>query len=176
LRAALASEPALAAACDALLAASPLGRVAVLPGPTGERNTYALVPRGVILSLAAERGDLLLQLAHILAAGARALWPDDALARREHAALPPAVRARVTLGADVGAAAVDAALVVGDAAAVSAASVALAQRRGAIVTLHAATAGSRQAGAYPLALLLAERTLSVNTAAAGGNATLMTLA
>jgi RHH-type transcriptional regulator, proline utilization regulon repressor / proline dehydrogenase / delta 1-pyrroline-5-carboxylate dehydrogenase len=51
----------------------------------------------------------------------------------------------------------------------------LALRPGAIVTLHACAPGARDAAAYPLDLLLAERTVSVNTAAAGGNASLMTL-
>jgi MFS family permease len=47
----------------------------------------------------------------------------------------------------------------------------LAAREGAIVTPHTATATG-----YPLDLLLEEVTLSVNTTAAGGNASLMALA
>ena len=178
LRAALARrDPVdpLVAACDALAAASPLGRVNTLPGPTGERNTYALVPRGAILSIAQERGDLLLQLAYVLAAGARAAWPDDDLSRRVLAELPAAVRGRVELTRDPLAAAIDAALIQADAEWVRDWSRRLAQRAGPIITLHAGEPGARQAGAFILERLLAERTVSVNTAAAGGNATLMTI-
>jgi len=51
----------------------------------------------------------------------------------------------------------------------------LAQRPGAIVTVHACAPGIRDRDAWPLALLMAERTVTVNTAAAGGNASLMTI-
>ena len=46
----------LVAVCDALASGSPLGAVSALPGPTGERNTYALVPRHAILAVAARDG------------------------------------------------------------------------------------------------------------------------
>jgi RHH-type proline utilization regulon transcriptional repressor/proline dehydrogenase/delta 1-pyrroline-5-carboxylate dehydrogenase len=49
----------------------------------------------------------------------------------------------------------------------------LAQRPGAIVTLTALRPGDV---AVPLARLVSERSISTNTAAAGGNASLMTLA
>ena len=48
----------------------------------------------------------------------------------------------------------------------------LAQRRGPIVLLHAFDAGDAQ---MPLERLVVERSLSINTAAAGGNASLMTI-
>jgi len=178
LRAALArreSADPLVAVCDALDAASPLGRVNTLPGPTGERNTYALVPRGAILSIAQERGDLLFQLAHVLAAGARAAWPDDDLSRRVLAELPTAVRDRVELARDPLAGDIDAALIQADAEQVRDWSRRLAQRHGPIITLHAGAPGARRVGAFVLERLLAERTVSVNTAAAGGNASLMTI-
>ena len=49
----------------------------------------------------------------------------------------------------------------------------LARRQGAIVTLTALSPGN---AAVPLARLVSERSISTNTAAAGGNASLMTLA
>jgi RHH-type proline utilization regulon transcriptional repressor/proline dehydrogenase/delta 1-pyrroline-5-carboxylate dehydrogenase len=171
----VADDSALAAACTALQAMSPLGTLQTLPGPTGERNTYALLPRGALLVLAGAPPDRLFATAHALAAGARAVWPDTAATRAQHAALPVAVRARIELVTDAHDAAVDAALVQGDAAVVQAASRALAERSGRIITLHAAPAGERRAGAFALAWLMAERSVSINTAAAGGNAALMTL-
>jgi RHH-type proline utilization regulon transcriptional repressor/proline dehydrogenase/delta 1-pyrroline-5-carboxylate dehydrogenase len=169
-----AADP-LVALCDRLAAASPLGRVTTLPGPTGERNTYALLPRRTIVTIAQERGDLLLQFAYVLAAGARACWPDDDLAKRTLAELPPALRERVELAREPLAGDVDAVLVLADAARVREWSVRLAQRPGPIVTLQAGEPGARHAGVYVLERLLVERTVSVNTAAAGGNANLMTI-
>jgi RHH-type proline utilization regulon transcriptional repressor/proline dehydrogenase/delta 1-pyrroline-5-carboxylate dehydrogenase len=178
LRATLAQRDAadpLVGLCDALEALSPVGRAIVLPGPTGERNTYALIPRTAILGIAGARDELLHQLAHVLAAGARAVWPDTALTRAVATELPEAVRARVTLVPEPLVAAYEIALVNGDAAAVSDWNVKLSRRAGAVVTVHACAPGEGRAGAYPLALLAVERTLSVNTAAAGGNASLMTV-
>jgi len=170
-----ASADPLVAACEALLMQSPLGIAQLLPGPTGERNTYASVPRAAVLAVAQERGDLLFQFAHVLAAGSRAVWPDDALARRVWDELPPALRSRVDLVPDPLAAEVDAALAQAPVEAMRDWSRRLAQRPGPIVTLHACAPGVRMAGAYPLGLLCAERTVSLNTAAAGGNASLMTI-
>ena len=165
----------LVTACDTLLSASSVGVAHALPGPTGERNTYTLVPRAAILTVAQARDDLLFQLAHVLAAGSCALWPDEPMARRTLDELPAAVRSRVSVAAEPLAAEFDIALVQAAEDKVRDWSHRLAQRPGAIVTLHACAPGARDAAAYPLDLLLAERTVSVNTAAAGGNASLMTL-
>ena len=165
----------LVAICEALLTVSPLGIAQSLPGPTGERNTYSLVPRTAILAIAQDRGDLLFQLAHVLAAGARAVWPDDALSRRVVDELPADLRPFVTLALDPIAADIEVALVQAPEDAVRDWSRRLAQRPGTVVTVHACAPGVRGRGAYPLALLMAERTVSVNTAAAGGNASLMTI-
>ena len=165
----------LVAVCDALAAGSPLGAADALPGPTGERNTYALVPRHAILAVAGETGDRLFQLAHVLAAGARAIWPADAAAQRLHRELPADVRARINLVQAPLDAEFELALVQAEADTIRDWSRLLADRPGAVVTLHARAPGERKAGAYPLEWLLVERSVSVNTAAAGGNASLMTL-
>ena len=175
-----AAEPAaLHAACDALLASTPVEHSLLLPGPTGERNSYLLLPRDAVLCVAADAatadGDRLFMLAHALAAGAKAVWADDAGARALHAGLPAAVRERVVLAADVARAAYDAALLMGDAEAARACSRMLAAREGAIVGLQAGAAGERCIGVFSLEPLVVERSLSVNTAAAGGNASLMTI-
>ncbi|KAE9750186.1 hypothetical protein GP701_23495, partial [Escherichia coli] len=42
-------SPELASLCERLAAASATGATATLPGPTGERNTYTLLPREAVL-------------------------------------------------------------------------------------------------------------------------------
>jgi RHH-type proline utilization regulon transcriptional repressor/proline dehydrogenase/delta 1-pyrroline-5-carboxylate dehydrogenase len=51
----------------------------------------------------------------------------------------------------------------------------LADLPGPIVPIHAVTRGSPAGEAYPLDALVRERSISTNTAAAGGNASLMML-
>ncbi|MCB2007456.1 MAG: bifunctional proline dehydrogenase/L-glutamate gamma-semialdehyde dehydrogenase PutA, partial [Rhodoferax sp.] len=166
----------LAAYCDRAVAESPLGRWHGLPGPTGEANLYAVLPREAVLCLAADGAagdaDRLLQLAAVLAAGSRAVWPADAAALRER--LPADVRERITLSGDWSNAHTqfDAALHHGDAASRQAAAAALAARPGPIVGLTGLASGDAR---IPLERLVIERSLSINTAAAGGNASLMTL-
>jgi RHH-type proline utilization regulon transcriptional repressor/proline dehydrogenase/delta 1-pyrroline-5-carboxylate dehydrogenase len=46
----------------------------VLPGPTGERNTWTLLPRESVLCMADNPEDSLTQLAAALASGCRVLW------------------------------------------------------------------------------------------------------
>ncbi|HRO60394.1 MAG TPA: hypothetical protein PK177_14710, partial [Burkholderiaceae bacterium] len=57
----------LAPLCAALAIDTPLGLQTTLPGPTGERNTYSLLPRATVLCAADDDGDRLFQLAHVLA-------------------------------------------------------------------------------------------------------------
>ncbi|HTN47885.1 MAG TPA: trifunctional transcriptional regulator/proline dehydrogenase/L-glutamate gamma-semialdehyde dehydrogenase [Burkholderiaceae bacterium] len=161
--------------CDALAARSPLGDAAALPGPTGERNTYMLLPREAILAVAPDADDRLFQLAYVLAAGARAVWPDEAATRSQRQQLPAAVRERVELAREPLAADFELALVQADVDTVREWSRKLAERPGAVITLHACAPSRRGLDAYALEALLVERSVSVNTAAAGGNASLMTL-
>lgn len=176
------SAPWLGALCSALAEQSPAGLQAVLPGPTGERNLYRLLPRHAVLCLAPQGDvdDLLCQLAHVLAAGSSAVFVDGPASAQALEALPAALRQRVrTVPGDWTQAATtatfDAALLHGDAEAARAASRALAERQGAIVGLQVAAPGQRQPGVFALDCLLLERSVSINTAAAGGNASLMTL-
>jgi len=171
----LASRPAdaeLAQRCRVHLQRRPPPEPEVLPGPTGERNTYALVPRSRVLCLGETRAHLIEQLAVVLTAGARAAWPAGADAARWLAELPDAVRDRVSLVADPLAADIDAALIEASAERVAAWSRRLAERTGPIVALQVLPADG---SAFEIKRLLVERTLSVNTAAAGGNASLMTI-
>jgi RHH-type proline utilization regulon transcriptional repressor/proline dehydrogenase/delta 1-pyrroline-5-carboxylate dehydrogenase len=166
----------LAAYCDRAVAESPLGRWHGLPGPTGEANLYAILPREAVLCLAAQGAagdaDRLLQLAAVLAAGSHAIWPAEAAALRER--LPTDVRERITLAGDWSNAhtAFDAVLHHGDAASRQAVAESLAERAGPIVGVTGLASGDAR---IPLERLVIERSLSINTAAAGGNASLMTL-
>ena len=163
-------------ACEEFAAATPVGRWAGLRGPTGEANLYAVQPREEILCLAAGEqrdADLLLQLAAVLAVGSRAVWPADDAALR--ARLPAAVREHVALAQDWTQASIpiDGALCHGDASTLLDVAAALAERAGPIVGLTGMAPGESR---IPLERLVIERSLSINTAAAGGNASLMTIA
>ncbi|MDR6215067.1 trifunctional transcriptional regulator/proline dehydrogenase/L-glutamate gamma-semialdehyde dehydrogenase [Paracidovorax wautersii] len=165
---------ALVAACAALGQSSVAGLSATLPGPTGERNQYTLAPRARTLCLAASDGDRLAQLAAILAVGGTAVWPQhEAAALRGQ--LPATVQERIALVSDWqdGAVALDAVLHHGDADSLRRVCAAVAQRPGAIVGVTGLAPGATD---IPLERLVIERALSVNTAAAGGNASLMTMA
>ncbi|OJX04704.1 MAG: trifunctional transcriptional regulator/proline dehydrogenase/L-glutamate gamma-semialdehyde dehydrogenase [Burkholderiales bacterium 70-64] len=170
-----ADSQALAELCVALARAVPDAAGLVLPGPTGERNTWTLHARAATLCIAGNEADRLFQLAHVLAAGSTALWPDEEGTRRLHDALPPEVRARVRRVADAHAAPCDAVLVHGDARTVCEWSRLLAGRDGPIVAMQACASGERTLGAVAVERLMIERSLSVNTAAAGGNASLMSI-
>ncbi|WP_291934919.1 bifunctional proline dehydrogenase/L-glutamate gamma-semialdehyde dehydrogenase PutA [Limnohabitans sp.] len=164
----------LAHACAQFAAASPAGLQATLSGPTGERNVYRVQARARVLCMTGEQpgadADRLTQLAAVLAVGSRAVWPLSAQAL--HAQLPAAVQSQVTREEIANGHSVDAALLHGDAATTLHWQAQLAQRPGAIVTLTALRPGD---AAVPLARLVSERSISTNTAAAGGNASLMTL-
>jgi RHH-type proline utilization regulon transcriptional repressor/proline dehydrogenase/delta 1-pyrroline-5-carboxylate dehydrogenase len=167
---------ALAARCEALAAASPAGLWRMLAGPTGESNLYGVLPREAVLCLADDaatrEADLLAQLAAVLAVGARAVWP--AAARPLADRLPDALRERLALAQDWTHPALqfDAVLHAGDDASLAACLRSLAARPGPIVGATRLRATDAHA---PLARLVVERSISINTAAAGGNASLMTL-
>ncbi|MDD0840655.1 trifunctional transcriptional regulator/proline dehydrogenase/L-glutamate gamma-semialdehyde dehydrogenase [Curvibacter sp. HBC61] len=165
-------QTAVSQACSRLGALSHSGCSRVLRGPTGERNLYTWLPREAVLCLADHDADRLLQLAAVLAVGSQAVWPLAAEAL--HHRLPPAVQACVTLCTDWTQAhlAFDAVLHHGDAEALREVCARLAQRPGPIVGVTALRPGDAN---VPLERLLIERALSVNTAAAGGNASLMTI-
>jgi len=145
----------------------------LLCGPTGERNVYTLLPREAVLCLADQEGDRLIQLAAVLAVGSQAVWPDKAQALLQR--LPDVVQGRIVLCSDWTRPEThfDAVLHHGEPAALRQVALRVAQRPGPIVGITGLLPGD---AAIPLERLLVERALSVNTAAAGGNANLMTLA
>jgi RHH-type proline utilization regulon transcriptional repressor/proline dehydrogenase/delta 1-pyrroline-5-carboxylate dehydrogenase len=144
-----------------------------LTGPTGEANLYAVLPRDAVLCIADSDAALLRQLAAVLAVDSRAVWP-AASTLALHTRLPELVRERISLAQDWRAAGVhfDAALHTGRADSLQALRSALAERPGPIVGVTVIDAGDDSAA---LERLVTERSLSINTAAAGGNASLMTI-
>jgi RHH-type proline utilization regulon transcriptional repressor/proline dehydrogenase/delta 1-pyrroline-5-carboxylate dehydrogenase len=143
-----------------------------LPGPTGEGNHYRCVPRDVVLCLGQDPADLAAQTAAVCAVGATPLWPRAAQAAS--ATLPPERQARLRWVDDWRdpAVAFDLVLCHAEPAEFMAVQQHLAQRPGPIVLAWRGAPGERE---LPLERLVLERSVSINTAAAGGNASLMAL-
>lgn len=145
-----------------------LGAEVELPGPVGERNVYALHPRGAILLLPQTRAGLIEQVAAVLATGNRAVIGNAAL-RGELDGVPVRVSARLSWADDWRKAGpFGGALIEGNAAARTAALAEIAELPGPIVLA--------QAGTPRLDWLVEEVSTSINTTAAGGNASLMAVA
>ncbi|SOD42567.1 trifunctional transcriptional regulator/proline dehydrogenase/L-glutamate gamma-semialdehyde dehydrogenase [Nitrosovibrio sp. Nv4] len=156
--------------CQDYRARTPLRYRIPLPGPTGESNTLVFAPRGEVACLANDEETLLEQIAGALATGNRVLLADGSIPRALVHTLPPAVREQLRIEQDWMQAAPDVVLHVGSADDAYRLRNELAARDGARVPLISA-AGKN----FPLYRLTVERVVSVNTAAAGGNASLMTL-
>jgi len=167
-------QAALAELCDEYAAHSQSGITRLLNGPTGERNSYAILPREHVLCLADAEGDLLTQLAAVLAVGGSAVVQDGKMAKDLFARLPKEVKARLTFVADwtKDEAVFDAVLHHGDCDQLRDVCQQVAKRAGAIVGVQGLSQGETT---IALERLVIERALSVNTAAAGGNASLMTI-
>jgi RHH-type proline utilization regulon transcriptional repressor/proline dehydrogenase/delta 1-pyrroline-5-carboxylate dehydrogenase len=157
---------------------SALGLSQELPGPVGERNLYLLRPRGRVLSLAHSSFGGLVQLGAILATGNEAVMESANPATPYLADLPAGIGARIRTVAHWRAAGALAALLYeGDAAGLQQVNREAARLEGPIVVVQGASSAGLADGSedYSLELLLSEVSISTNTAAAGGNAKLMTI-
>jgi len=158
--------------CARFAAQSPSGISITLPGPTGERNVYSIAARGAVLCLARDGADRLCQLAAVLAAGSRAVLAADAEAfcRR----LPAEVQEHISFARDWTSkeVAFDAVLLHGSVEEMAEVQHQLAAKEGPVVSVERM---QHRQTSIPLERLVVERALSVNTAAAGGNASLMTI-
>jgi RHH-type proline utilization regulon transcriptional repressor/proline dehydrogenase/delta 1-pyrroline-5-carboxylate dehydrogenase len=165
-------NPRLATVCEAFAEESRSGVSELLPGPTGERNVYTLVPRRAVLCLASSADDLLVQIAAVLSVDSRAILP--VASEQILHDMPVEVRGCVSVAKDWSADEVtfDAVLLHADANELTRVRQQLARRRGPIVAVERMNPGEVR---VPLDRLIVERALSVNTAAAGGNASLMTI-
>ncbi|MFC7297053.1 bifunctional proline dehydrogenase/L-glutamate gamma-semialdehyde dehydrogenase PutA [Herminiimonas aquatilis] len=164
--------PVLAAHIRNYACGSLTGLSLPLPGPTGELNTLRFVARDAILCIADHSSALLNQLAAVLATGNQAVLLQTAEALLP-ADLPQEVRTQIRFitsvqGCD------DLAMALYECSTSSKLSdvlTAVAARDGAIVPLLATSSDA------PIALwrLVTERTVSINTTAVGGNASLMSM-
>jgi RHH-type proline utilization regulon transcriptional repressor/proline dehydrogenase/delta 1-pyrroline-5-carboxylate dehydrogenase len=166
-----------AARCSTYLAQSKLGFETELPGPVGETNLYELEARGAVLCLPETRFGMALQIGAALATGNRVLVTVPDALKPLLASLPQNLLEHVLRVEDWSAALFDAVLLEGNAAKLAQVSQQLAARSGPIIGVQrvdgADLAAHRQD--YRLDWLLIERSISINTAAAGGNASLMTI-
>ena len=170
------------AACHSYAAHSALGQVFTLPGPTGETNRYQLLPRGPVWAQPHTAVGLLHQLAAALASGNRCWLATPAASSpvaQTLAALPPEVLAFVEQrpAAEILAAAqLGAVLFEGDGDALQRLAAQLAQRPGALLRIESLSSAQLADGTlYDVSALMHEQSISTNTAAAGGNAQLMTM-
>ena len=187
--------PALAAWCEWLKARgqaeaaercarygerSRLGLRLELPGPVGEANTYSLRPKGSLLCVPSTEFGVFAQVGAALATGNAALVcaPPALRAALAHG-LPAGVRERVVLvqGEGRDPAGCAAALFEGEGDAERDVGREVAGLPGPIRPVFAAAPAGLRAGTedYALEFLLEERSVSANTAAAGGNASLMAI-
>jgi RHH-type proline utilization regulon transcriptional repressor/proline dehydrogenase/delta 1-pyrroline-5-carboxylate dehydrogenase len=163
-------HPEVATLADGYMQTTLDGVAIELPGPTGERNRLEFVPRGTVLCAAGSTAGLLNQVAAAFATGNRALVLHKGAAALP-ADLPAEVKAQLRF---IGNAELDGsefAMAMVEAGMPGKLAETLAARPGAIVGIVDTRASQ------PVALwrLVAERALCVNTTAAGGNASLMTL-
>jgi RHH-type transcriptional regulator, proline utilization regulon repressor / proline dehydrogenase / delta 1-pyrroline-5-carboxylate dehydrogenase len=160
-------------ACVRMAGLARTGESVLLPGPTGERNVYTIVARSAVLCLASGEEDRLVQLAAVLAVGSRAIWPVEAEGLLQ--GLPAAVQAQIAVARDWTRkeVAFDSVLLHGSREELASVQHQLARREGPVLGVERLEPGDAN---VPLERLVIERALSINTAAAGGNASLMTIA
>ena len=165
----------LVAPCEQLRRAAGELHPRVLAGPTGEQNVYSIHPREAVLCVAETEDALLYQLAGALAVGSRVIWPLSKANQDLLASLPLDVQDRIALAKDWTKPSVhfDLALHQGGQSDLLDLCSRLSSREGAIVSVRRF---SVESGEAPLEALVIERSVSTNTAAAGGNASLMTIA
>ena len=157
---------------------SPLGFTQSLKGPVGENNLYSLRSRGRVLVVAQTELGLLCQIGAVLATGNDAVIDRQSGLRERLANLPAVVASRLSWSSQWGSdGPFAAALIEGEADMVRAINAKIAALPGPIPIVQAVTSEEIQAGpkAYCLHWLVEETATSINTAAAGGNASLMAL-
>ncbi len=148
------------------------GYATELTGPVGELNTYALHPKGNFLLLPETAEGLFMQLASIVSTGNRAVISTTPTITTALKDLPGSLLSRLKIKSDwQDETNIAGALIEGGPERVRSIGLALASQPGPLIVSHA-TSGSTP---VPQHFLLEEVVISTNTAAAGGNASLMTL-
>ncbi|MDX7950062.1 trifunctional transcriptional regulator/proline dehydrogenase/L-glutamate gamma-semialdehyde dehydrogenase [Lichenihabitans sp. Uapishka_5] len=145
-----------------------------LPGPVGEVNLYGTKPSGLILARVRSEAGLAAALASCLVTGNTIKIEAPQGLLDQLSTLPPALRASLI---EDDADDIAAVLFEGDGDALLATNGEMAARDGAVVPVYGVQGDGLLAGreAFPLERLLEEVVISTNTAAAGGNASLMTI-
>ncbi|WEX77848.1 trifunctional transcriptional regulator/proline dehydrogenase/L-glutamate gamma-semialdehyde dehydrogenase [Sinorhizobium numidicum] len=157
---------------------SALGLELELPGPVGEHNLYALHPRGRVLLVPETEAGLYRQFAAALATGNSVVIDAASGLQPLLKNLPSTVVLRLSWSKDWAADGPFAgALVEGDAERIRAVNKAIADLPGPLLLVQAASSDeiARNPDAYCLNWLVEEVSTSINTAAAGGNASLMAI-
>ena len=159
------------------MARSVLGASIELSGPVGERNVYILKPRGHIAALASAKNEILVQMGAILATGNTAVVESGNPVAILLDKLPPALTNHIARVEKIGPAlGLHAVLTDAEGNTLIKLNQALAEWDGPIVAVQSVSPSSRAIGAdYDLKRLLEEVAIATNTAAAGGNASLMSI-
>ena len=149
----------------------------ILAGPTGERNTYRLSPQGHILCIASTEIGFESQMKLVLESGNRPIWIESEKVsmwmRNNHID-----QSSCQLIADQALEQTNfqSVLFEGDTDELKNLNFRIANRSGPIVTVQSKSSDALALGEhYRIDLLLREQSISTNTAAAGGNASLMTI-
>jgi RHH-type proline utilization regulon transcriptional repressor/proline dehydrogenase/delta 1-pyrroline-5-carboxylate dehydrogenase len=163
--------------CLDYLSRSALGVTLELTGPVGERNVYTLRPCGAVAAVGTTEAGLLGQIGAILATGNTAIVDGGHPAAAILDGLPAEIASQVRRESDwLRTENLRAVLVEGDAEGLMALNRQVASLDGPILPVLAARPGAASTkGAYDINRLLDECSISTNTAAAGGNASLMTI-
>ena len=153
-------------------AVSPVGESRELPGPVGERNLYELHARGTILLRPQTLAGMFHQIAAVLATGNDFAIEGDPVFLTIVSEMPVSVRAREREPAD----GIAGALIEGAGDELLSAQGQLAARPGPLLLTQAvSSAHMSEGGVYRPEWLVEEFSTSINTTAAGGNASLMML-
>ncbi len=164
--------------CRGYAARAVVGRKIDLPGPVGESNIYELRPRGQVLLMPFTDTGLLLQLGAVLATGNEAVFDARAVNTGPLKTLPEQIARHVRVVPDWTKGPLPAAaLVEGDPARLKAVSAEIAAVDGPVIPVQGLSSADLAQGAADFNLdgLIEERSVSINTTAAGGNASLMAL-
>ncbi|ODT76314.1 MAG: trifunctional transcriptional regulator/proline dehydrogenase/L-glutamate gamma-semialdehyde dehydrogenase [Nitrosomonadales bacterium SCN 54-20] len=165
-----AGRDVLASLCEDYAKRTPIAFGIPLPGPTGESNTLRFAPRGAVACIAIDEDALLEQMAAALATGNQIILADNPPLHSLLDKLPAQVRDRLRVERDWVHAPVSAVLYSGPEDEAYRLRNELVGREGALVAFITVSGTG-----FPLYRLTAERVVSVNTTAAGGNPGLMGL-
>ena len=144
-----------------------------LQGPTGEENQYMILPRESVLSLAHRDQDQIQQILAILSVGSRpAVLANNTFILKYLPTMPAAVSKQFKVVRDIETGVFEAVLHHGDTTELIDLQKRIATRQGPIIGITHLSSGNYD---IPVERFVIERAISINTAAAGGNASLMTM-